>query len=42
MIQVHHGRWVGSSFPFIEGTKPTYIGFLLIGGRKPTYVGFVL
>ena len=41
-MQVHHGRWVGSSFLFIGGRKPTYLGFLLIGGRKPTYVGFIL
>ena len=41
-MQVHHGRWVGTSFLFIGGRKPTYVDFLLIGGRKPTYVGFLL
>ena len=41
-MQVRHGRWVGTSFLFIGGIKPTYVGFLFIGERKPTYVGFIL
>ena len=42
MVKVHHSPWVGTSFLFIGGGKPTYVGFLFIGGRKPTYVGFQL
>ena len=42
MVKVHHSPWVGTSFLFIGGGKPTYVGFLFIGGRKPTYVGFIL
>ena len=41
-MQVHHGHWVGTSFLFIGGRKPTYVGFQFIGGRKPTDVGFLL
>ena len=41
-MQIHHGRWVGTSFLLIKGRKPTNIGFLFVGGRKPTYVGFRL
>ena len=41
-MQVHRGPWVGTSFLFIGGIKPTYVGFLFVGGIKPTYVGFLL
>ena len=33
-MQVHHGCWVGTSFLFIGGRKPTYVGFLLESTRK--------
>ena len=42
MMQVHHGRWVGTSSLFIGEIKSTYVGFLFIGGGKPTYAGFLL
>ena len=41
-MQVHHGCWVGTSFLFIGGIKPTNVDFLFIGGIKPTYVGFLM
>ena len=41
-MQAHRGHWVGTSFLFIAGRKPTYVGFLFVRGRKPTYVGFIL
>ena len=41
-MQVHRGPWVGTSFLFIGGIKPTYVGFLFVGGIKPTYVDFLL
>ena len=34
MMQVHHGRWVGTSFLFIGGRISAYIGFLLGSRRK--------
>ena len=34
MMQFHHGRWVGTSFLFIGGIKPTDVGFLLESTRK--------
>ena len=42
MMQVHHGRWVETSFLFIGVRKPTNVAFLFIGGRKRTYIGFLL
>ena len=41
-MQVHPGRWVGTSLLLIGGRKPSYVGFLFIGGIKPSYVGFIL
>ena len=34
VVQVHRGCWVGTSFLFIGGRKPTYPGFLLESTRK--------
>ena len=34
MMQVHRGRWVGTSLLFIGGRKPTYVCFLLESTRK--------
>ena len=31
VMQVHHGRWVGTSFLFIGRRKPTYVGFCSLG-----------
>ena len=42
MIQFHPGRWVGTSFLFVGGRKPNYVGFMFIGGQKLTNVGFLL
>ena len=42
MMQFHHFCWVGTSFLFVGGRKPTYVGFLFIVGIIPTCVGFLL
>ena len=42
MMQVHHGRWVGTSLLLIGGRKHTYVGFCSLEEEKPTYAGFIL
>ena len=39
-MQVHHGSWVGTSFLFIRGRKPTYIGFLLESKMKSLLIPY--